>query len=80
MERLFRLTAALACVGEQHDLPEGTLVIEPRSVARDSSGGDFVFLASPDGGQTWREYVTVIESFDDWFELVAPGQAPVRKQ
>lgn len=69
MERVFRLRADLACFGEEHDLPEGVLVLEPRLVARDAMGDDWVFLASQDRGMTWREYSTVIDPAD-WFELV----------
>ena len=58
MERVFRLKMNLACIGENADLPEGALVMEPRLVACDDSGdSDWVFLGSLDGGETWRERV-----------------------
>lgn len=49
MERVFRLTSDLACMWEQEDLPEGTLVLEPRCVGYDGHVGDWIFLASLDG-------------------------------
>lgn len=76
MERVFRLTADLACVGEEDELPEGVLVLEPRLVGRDELGADWVFLASRDGGKTWREYATVLEDTSEWFELLAPRERP----
>lgn len=76
MERVFRLTADLACVGEEHELPEGVLVLEPRLVGRDEFGADWVFLASFNGGMTWREYATVLEDASEWFELLAPRERP----
>ena len=49
MERVFRLTCDLACMWEENDLPAGTLVMEPRCVAREPDGeGEWVFLASVD--------------------------------
>ena len=66
MERVFRLTTPLACLHEKDDLPKGTLAMEPRNV-----GDDLVFLASTDQGETWREYVTIIEDpAADWFRPV----------
>ena len=74
MERVFRLTCDLACMWEENDLPAGTLVMEPRCVACEPDGeGEWMFLASVDEGRTWREYRTVIEDVDEWFE-------PVRKK
>lgn len=61
MERVFRLRADLACFWEEDELPEGILVLEPRLAGRDELGADWVFLASRDGGMTWREYATVLE-------------------
>jgi hypothetical protein len=72
MERVFRLTADLACVGEEAELPEGVLVLEPRLVRQDDLGADWVFLASSDGGRTWREYATVLDDVSGWFELLRP--------
>jgi hypothetical protein len=69
MERVFRLTADLACFGEAEALPGGSLVLEPRQVARDALGADYVFLASVDGGRTWREFATVFDGdARDWFQ------------
>lgn len=76
MERLFRLTADLACVGCEEDLPAGTLAVEPRLIRRDEIGADWVFLGSRDLGRTWREYATVVENAWDWFELLAPTRCP----
>lgn len=74
MERVFRLTANLACAGEE-ELPEGVLVLEPRLVGQDELGADWVFLASHDGGKSWREYATVLEENpSEWFELLAPSE------
>lgn len=61
MRRIFCLTADLASMGEDDDLPEGPLVVELRCTGQDEIGADWVFLASRDGGQRWREYHTVIE-------------------
>lgn len=72
MERVFRLTAELACLGDE-DLPEGPLVIEPRCIGQDEIGADLVFLANCDEGRTWREYQTVLEDASDWFEVVEPS-------
>ena len=66
MERLFRLRLALTCLHEKDDLPEGTLAMEPRRVM-----GVVIFLGSNDGGQTWKEYSTIIEDeLSGWFEPV----------
>lgn len=47
--------------------------MEPRCVGEDENGDhDWVFLASRDGGRTWREYQTVMEDSSGWFELVEP--------
>ena len=40
MERVFRLTADLACIGEADTLPAGALVLEPRKVADDTWAGE----------------------------------------
>lgn len=74
MERVFRLTADLACVGQEDELPEGTLMLEPRLARQDEIGADWVFLASRDLGRTWREYATVLEDTSDWFELLSPAE------
>ncbi len=66
MERVFRLKAPLACLHEADDLPKGTLAMEPRRVM-----GIVIFLGSNDGGQSWKEYSTIIEDeLWDWFEPV----------
>ncbi len=41
MERVFRLTADLACIDERDTLPAGSLVLEPRQVGSDSIGTDY---------------------------------------
>jgi hypothetical protein len=72
MERVFRLTADLACMWEEELLPMGALVLEPRRSGGGEGGTDLVFLASVDGAKTWREFRTVVENFEDWFEPVNP--------
>ncbi len=67
MERVFRVRLPLACLHEKDVLPEGTLAMEPRRVM-----GVVIFLGSNDGGETWREFSTIIEDpLSDWFEPVA---------
>jgi hypothetical protein len=73
MERVFRLTAALACLGETDTLPVGSLVLEPRQTGSDAHGIDYVFLASIDGGKSWREFSTVVDTAEDWFEPLSPA-------
>jgi hypothetical protein len=82
MERVFRLIADLACVDEPDTLPAGCLILEPRKVASDVHGTDYAFLASLDGGQTWREFATVVDSAPEWFEPLAPADEvlPVSKE
>ncbi|MDX2165761.1 MAG: hypothetical protein SF182_01810 [Deltaproteobacteria bacterium] len=52
MERRFRLTASLACLGERDDLPAGALVIEPRQVRADAVGDILVFLEPSSAAST----------------------------
>ena len=67
MERVFKLKLPLACLHEKDDLPAGTLAMEPRRVI-----GTVIFLGSVDGGQSWKEYATIIDDeLSDWFEPVA---------
>jgi len=76
MERLFRVTADLACIWEDEILPEGTLALEPWCTGSGDFGSEWVFLASRDGGRSWREYHTVLDNPGDWFELVTEPPAP----
>jgi len=76
MERVFRVTADLACLWEDEILPEGTLALEPVCTGSGELGSDWVFLASRDGGATWREYRTVMSNPSDWFELVKEPRDP----
>ena len=70
MERVFRLDMDLECLpeigGDDIVLPEGALVMEPHLITADEVGADWVFLASVDDGQTWREYRTILPPSDEF--------------
>jgi hypothetical protein len=51
MERVFRLTAELACMDEEV-LPDGTLILEPRQVGQDEFGWFDLVRASEDSRGT----------------------------
>jgi hypothetical protein len=48
-------------------------MVEPRQIAADAIGTDFVFLASADG-ETWWEFATVVDGAEEWFELVVADE------